>query len=140
MREPLQDAGVGFQLLPLLPLPRLGFIAQLKEVWVPLLHLRDDRVGDVLGSKRAGLFTQHDLECHVQEDVAELLFDRVGIAGGERVIQLEDLFNQIRAQRRSGLLAIPRAAVSQVTHQFYDTSKRRWFLPLRHCAGTIPAD
>jgi len=91
---------------------------------VPLFHLRDDGIGDVFGAKRTGLFTEDDLERHVEQDVAELLLDRVAIVAGQCLIQLQDLFDEVRTQGGTRLLAIPRTAVTQVAHEFHDASKR----------------
>lgn len=87
-------------------------------------HLRFDRAGDIFGAEVAGLLTDGDLEGEVEHEIAEFVPDFDQVASGNRLVQLEDLFHQIGAQRFTGLGGIPGAAFSEIPDQLDHASKR----------------
>jgi len=93
-------------------------------VRVPPPHLRFVRVRHSFGVELGALFGDHDLECEVQQKVAELVAHFDGIVAPERLIELEHFFDEIRAQRRRGLRAVPRAPLAQVAHDRESAPKR----------------
>jgi hypothetical protein len=61
------------------------------------LHLVLERSHHGLGVERALLLTDHDLKGDVQEHVAELTLDRDRIVVSDRLVQLEDFFDEVRS-------------------------------------------
>ena len=88
------------------------------------LHLAHDAIGDVVGSELAALLGDHELPGEVEQEVAELLADGVGILLAERVVELEHFLDQVGPQRLPGLRAVPGAAHAQVPHEVEHASKR----------------
>jgi hypothetical protein len=86
-------------------------------VRVPPLHLADDAVGRLVGSRLALLLGDHELPREVQQEVAEFLADHVGIILAQRVVEFEDLLDEVGAQRLAGLHPVPRAPDPQVLHE-----------------------
>ncbi len=86
-------------------------------------HLLLDRVREILGAEATGLFCQDDLEGDVQQQVAEFGPNRVRIVG-DRVVQLESLFDEIRPQALGGLGGVPGTPFAQFPHEFDNASKR----------------
>ena len=87
-------------------------------------HLGLESGRDVVSGELAQLFRDDQLEGEVQETIAQLIPDRAGLAFAQRVIELEDLLDQIRPERLAGLRAIPGAPRPQVAHHRHRTSKR----------------
>ena len=94
------------------------------QVRVAPPHLRFDRAGDIFGAEVAGLLTDGDLEGEVEHEIAEFVPDFDQVASGNRLVQLEDLFYQIGAERFTGLGGIPGAAFSEIPDQLDHASKR----------------
>ena len=69
-------------------------------------------VGHVVGDELAALLGDHQLKGQVQQQVAQLVPDRVGVALAQRVVQLQHLLDQVGAQRLAGLRPVPGAARS----------------------------
>jgi hypothetical protein len=91
---------------------------------VPFPHLLLDSPRHVFGAEGTGLFGEDDLKGEVKGEIAQLVLDLGDVACGDRLIQLEHLFDQIRAQRFAGLGRVPRATLSKIPDQFNDASKR----------------
>jgi hypothetical protein len=73
-------------------------------------ELVDEPLRDVVDVP--GTLVRRDLcvERHLQEQIPELLADRVGIADVDRVQQLVRLLQEVARERGVGLLGVPRAA------------------------------
>ena len=94
------------------------------QVRVAPPHLRFDRPSDIFGAEVAGFLADHNLESEMEHQVTQLVPDFGQIASGNRLVQLEDLFYQIGAERFPGLGGIPGAAFSEIPDQFDHASKR----------------
>ncbi len=112
-RETIGDGAArpGLHLLP------IGPVAALVQVRMPASHLRNQRVRDVVRVELAVLLGDHRMEEHLEEDVAQLLANRVRVAGSQRIVELVRLLDEIGAQRVVRLLAIPLAARAQIAHE-----------------------
>src|SRR5919108_2351301 len=84
---------------------------------MPAPHLCFERARHRLRVEFAALLPDHDLEGEVQQQVAQLVAQPGGIALREGLIELEGFFDQVGAQRRARLRAVPGAARAQVAHQ-----------------------
>ncbi len=84
---------------------------------MPPPHLVLERSRHRLGVEFATLFSDHDLERDVQQQIAQLVTQPGGVVLLEGLIELERFFHEIRAQRVARLDAVPGAARAQVAHQ-----------------------
>ena len=83
----------------------------IEDVRMPADQLVGDRL-DRIGDREASLLLADLRQEHrLEQEVAELVLERVVIAAIERVEQLVGLLQHERPQRLQRLLAIPRAAV-----------------------------
>ncbi len=92
---------------------------------MPPLHLAHDLIGKSVRSDTALSFRQHQLPSQMQHEVAEFLTDGVGISTRDGMVQLEDLLDQIRAERCTGLRVVPGTALSKVGDQVHHPPQRR---------------
>ncbi|HTI04568.1 MAG TPA: hypothetical protein VL549_04590 [Gemmatimonadales bacterium] len=74
-------------------------------------HLLFERVRDDFGVELRPLFADHDLKREVEQHVAQLVAHRIRVVGPDRVIELQDLLDEIGAKSLGGLRAIPRATL-----------------------------
>ncbi len=84
---------------------------------MPPPHLLLEPARDRLRVELPALLADHDLEREVEQQVAELVAQRGGVAVRERLIELEDLFDEIRTQRLGSLGAVPGTAGSEIAHE-----------------------
>src|SRR5437588_133445 len=77
---------------------------------MPPPHLFLERSRHRLGVEFATLFSDHDLERDVQQQIAQLVTQPGGVVLLEGLIELERFFHEIRAQRVARLDAVPGAA------------------------------
>ena len=84
---------------------------------MPPLHLRDERLRDVVQRERAALLRDHRVKENLQQQIAELFTQSRVVLGEQRLVHLVCLFDEVRAERLVGLRRIPIAALSQVAHQ-----------------------
>ena len=91
---------------------------------MPAAHFPLELGRDVIRCELTALFGDHQLKGEVQQEVTQLVPDGGRLAFPQRVVQLEDFLDQVRAQRLSGLRPIPRAAQPQVAHHRQCASKR----------------
>ena len=94
------------------------------QVRVAPPHLFFERARHHLGIELRSLFSDHDLKCEVEEYVAQLVTECLGIFRLDRVIQLEGFFDEVGSQGLRGLRAVPVTAGPQVAHERESTSKR----------------
>ena len=97
---------------------------------MPSLHLPLHRLGYVLRGELAVLLGQNQLPGEVKQEVAQLVANESGVAFTERVVELQHLLHEVRAERLPGLLSVPRAAHAQIAHHDERSSKRRLVLHL----------
>ena len=74
--------------------------------------------------ERLASLTKDYLERQVHQDVAEFGLDAIGVLDTDGLVQLHCFFDQIRAQRERGLCSVPRAPLTEISHEFDDSSKR----------------
>jgi hypothetical protein len=91
---------------------------------MPPPHLLLEPARDRLGPELAPLFRDDDLEGDVEQQVAELLAHRAGVVVADGLVELERLFDEVRAQRLRGLRGVPRTPRPEVAHEYHGTSKR----------------
>src|SRR5436309_15776931 len=117
---------MGFSLLPaldLFPLPEdLGRGSRRRvseDMRVSARHLLGDPPRDIADRERACLRADPREKDDLKEQIAELLAQRSGLAGIDRLNDVVGFFQQISAQVARRLLAVPRAAVraAQTVHQ-----------------------
>ncbi len=84
----------------------------------PVAELSQQRIGDVVNGERmlGRVLGDARVEEHLQQHVAELVAQRVGIAAVDRVEKLVGLLQQKPAQRVVRLLAFPRPGGAQLVH------------------------
>jgi hypothetical protein len=87
-------------------------------------HLRLERARHGFRVEQGAFFGDHDLEREVEQEIAELVAQLDGVVAADRLIELEDFFYEVRAQRRRGLRAIPRAPLAQVADECEGAPKR----------------
>ena len=94
---------------------------------VPADELLVEAPGDLAGIERALLAGELGMDGDLEEEVAELVAQPLEIAGVERGEHLVCLLEQVGAQRRVRLLAVPRTAVrrAQTLGDARDRRKRR---------------
>ena len=63
------------------------------------------------------LIADHDLKREVQQQVAELVTQRRGVAVVNRLVELEHLLDEVRPERFGGLGAVPGAAAAKISNQ-----------------------
>ena len=101
--------------LDLLPVPEdlVGVLRVhvAEDVRVAMNELLDDAGDDVVDGERALLAAELGLEHDLEEQVAELLADRLAVAGVDGVDDLAGLLEGVFPERFERLLAVPRAAV-----------------------------
>jgi len=86
-------------------------------VGMPPPHFLFQRARDRLRVELAPLFPDDDLKREVQQQVAQLVAQCVGIVPAQRLVELECLFNEVRAERGASLRAVPGTAGAQVADQ-----------------------
>jgi hypothetical protein len=70
------------------------------------------------------LFSDHQLEGEMEQEITQFSPDRPRVSFGQRVIQLEHLLHQVRPKCLAGLCPIPGAPVPEIPHGCQSTSKR----------------
>jgi len=102
-------------LLPGFPLPKNALRIELpplaEHVGVTGDHLRDVPADDRGGRGASLPLMTHGEEGHEEEQIAQLLRERIAIPGRNRIGNLVRFLYDVRRQGRGRLLAIPRAAV-----------------------------
>ena len=71
-----------------------------------------------------GLLGDHRVEVDLQQQVAELLAQVVGVAGVDRLEGLGGLLLEVARQRAMGLLALPGAVAAQPPHVVEEVEQR----------------
>jgi hypothetical protein len=114
---------VTLPLAPLETLPRLRR-AELEEVGMPAPHLRLEQIGDVAGAEIAALFGNDQLKRDVQQDIAQLDPNGLGVAVAKRIVELQDFLDQVGTQGLTGLGTVPGTALPEIANHRESTSKR----------------
>jgi hypothetical protein len=70
------------------------------------------------------LLPDHELERQVEQQVAQLVPDRTDLALSQRMVELEDLLDEVWAQRFPRLGAVPWTPMPEVPDHRERTSKR----------------
>src|SRR6476469_9377782 len=90
---------------------------------VPADHLRGDGVDNV-GKGKASVLLRHARVIHdLQQEIAELIFERLEIASRDRVSDLVRLLNGVAPDRSKGLLAIPRTTRLRIAQSRHHTKQ-----------------
>jgi hypothetical protein len=103
--------------------PRLC-TTEIKQVWVTAAHLRLELVSYVGGGEISQFFRNDELKGQMQQEVAQLSADLSDLSFAQRVVQLQDLFHQVRAQGLAGLGSVPGTPIPEVAHGCHSASKR----------------
>ncbi len=88
-----------------------------EDVGVARDHLRLQAPVDRVGVHRAVLFRNHDLEGEVQEEVAQLALELVGVSVPDGVHDLVGLLQEVGNERLGRLLGVPGTLGPKMTHQ-----------------------
>jgi hypothetical protein len=91
---------------------------------VTALHLFLEVIGDLIGGEFAMLVRQDQLPGQMEQEVRDLVPDRSAIVVAQGLVQLEDLFDQVRPQSFPGLDPVPGAPSAEVPDHRDSTSKR----------------
>ncbi len=103
---------VGLELLPVHEhLVGVGHLHVAEHVRVPVDQLVDQALRHVVHVPPSVVGRDLGVERHLQQQVAELLADRVGVVGVDRLDQLVGLLEQVAGERLVRLLRVPGAAV-----------------------------
>ena len=88
-------------------------------------ELVDDRRGDVGDREPAGLGRELGLEDDLQEEIAELVTERIGVAALDRLDDLVGFFDHVRPQALGTLLTVPRAPAGapQPRHDLHEADE-----------------
>ena len=114
-----------FEQLPILLYLLRGIGVKIaKDVRVAIDQLIAQSVGHRADIEQTLLVAHLRVECHVQQQVANLLLDIIHIAVGNCVHQLVSLLDRIATQRLEGLLAVPRTFFAQLVEHIQQTTHR----------------
>ena len=86
--------------------------------------IRSEVAGGILGRELQPFLSQHELPGEVEQQVGYLAPDRRRISRADRLVQLVDLFDQVRPERVAGLNPIPGAPHPEVPDHRHRASKR----------------
>ena len=95
-----------------------------KDVRVAVDQLIAQSVSHRADIEQALLVAHLRVECHVQQQIANLLLHIVHIAVRDGIDQLVSLLDRIATQRLEGLLAIPRALLAQLVEHLQKATDR----------------
>jgi hypothetical protein len=91
---------------------------------VPTTHLCFQLVGHLTGSELAPFLRDDELERQVKQQIAQLALDPVDLPLAQRLVELQDLFDQVGAEGLAGLSSIPGTPISQIPNGRHSASKR----------------
>ena len=102
-----------------------GFLrTQIEQVRVASLHLRLDVAANLVGGEFAPLFRQDELPGEMEEKIADLAADRVGIVLADGLIEFVNLLKEIGAKRFPGLDSVPGAPLAKIGNHRHGSSQR----------------
>ncbi len=97
---------------------------------MPPLHLPLHRIGHVVRAEFPTVLRQHELPGEVQQEIAQLVANALGVVVAQRMVQLQDLLDQVGTERLAGLHPVPGAPRPEVPNQGDRSPKRRLVLHL----------
>ena len=95
-----------------------------EDVRVAAVHLLADAARDVVEGELARLLGDDRVEVDLQQKVAELLAEVVGVAGVDRLDRLGGLLLEVARERAMGLLPLPGAVATQPPHVGEEVEQR----------------
>ena len=95
------------------------------DVRMTVDQLVAEGIGHISEIECALFLAQFRIEHHVQQQVAQLLFDALHIMIGDGVGQLVGLLDGVAPQRIEGLLAVPGTLAAQGVHHLQKTGRSR---------------
>jgi len=121
--DPVEDAigpAAGLPLSRLMRLPGLVLrrgrpdFGLAEHMRMAPLHFVGDRLRDIVETKKTGFLSHAGMEHDLEQEIAELVFERRHVAALNGVGDLIGFLDRIGRDRREILFAVPRAALHRV--------------------------